>query len=645
MSIDHSRSRTVFFQSCLGVFQGGGCRAAAFAGAVAESVDWGVDFVGLAGTSAGSIVAAFLGAGASPDQLLELLAKLKFADLLVQPEQLNVGSPPMRMRIAGLVGSLLGFEQAADLVRRHGMHSSRKLEEWVNEELKKLLPDSPSDRVKFRDLVKPTWIVAADIFDRDVKVWSTDDTPIEEVANAVRCSCSIPVFFQPVNNRYVDGGMLSNLPAFVFTHDDSRSTYANRILAYTLKSAKKATAPEDAKSLLLNLVNTVVDGATRVQARLLRDVHEIRIPTGDVEATDFAKMTPEAVQMLVNNGRQAARSFFSEELSQVRTSSMLSNFCDGDDEVYGVLTESMANGGVESVVFCDSQPRFIYPIYPSILNWRLKGVAISAVLETAKGGQHDGYQRRLLRALGIPCAEVPSLPYRGVLLDPEHHSKAQAVIYIPDAVGGRSRAVHYRAPEDFEASRALFALLPKSGTVASSLKIDLERDSENIVIDKLKKHVPPYAQAKLSMETIPLGQLTALSKLVRGYKYQQIAALHKIFAAAEFHLFEPAQVNYGSGRRTIVTPPVVEQTGNQYILVQGTTRAVYTLRRGFSHIRCLVVNGPSAPLPGRLRVPLARVLIGGRTLSTRDRYEQDIDKDYRHIEQATHHPDETLTDI
>jgi predicted acylesterase/phospholipase RssA len=161
---------------------------------------WGVDFVGLAGTSAGSIVAAFLGAGASPDQLLEMLAKLKFTDLLVEPEQLNVGPPPMRMKVAGFVGNLLGFEQAGDLVRRHGMHSSRKLEEWVNEELRNLLPDSPSDRVKFRDLVKPTWIVAADIFDRDVKVWSTDETPLEEVAHAVRCSCSIPVFFQPVDN-------------------------------------------------------------------------------------------------------------------------------------------------------------------------------------------------------------------------------------------------------------------------------------------------------------------------------------------------------------------------------------------------------------------------------------------------------------
>jgi predicted acylesterase/phospholipase RssA len=88
MSADSTKSRTVFFQSCLGVFQGGGCRGAAFAGAVAESIDWGVDFAGLAGTSAGSVVAAILGAGASPEELVDIVTRLDFPSLLVAPEQM-----------------------------------------------------------------------------------------------------------------------------------------------------------------------------------------------------------------------------------------------------------------------------------------------------------------------------------------------------------------------------------------------------------------------------------------------------------------------------------------------------------------------------------------------------------------------------
>ena len=36
------------------------------------------------------------------------------------------------------------------------------------------------------------------------------------VAKAVQCSCTFPFVFRPVDDRYVDGGVLSNLPTIVF---------------------------------------------------------------------------------------------------------------------------------------------------------------------------------------------------------------------------------------------------------------------------------------------------------------------------------------------------------------------------------------------------------------------------------------------
>ena len=47
---------TSFFKSSAGVFQGGGCRAAAFVGGYSEAIRRGVSFAEVAGTSAGSIV-------------------------------------------------------------------------------------------------------------------------------------------------------------------------------------------------------------------------------------------------------------------------------------------------------------------------------------------------------------------------------------------------------------------------------------------------------------------------------------------------------------------------------------------------------------------------------------------------------------
>src|SRR6266480_4781131 len=79
--------RTRFYSDCIGVFQGGGCRAAAFAGAYDAAFKLGVRFSEVAGTSAGAIVAALLAAGAEPAFLLAKLKALNFPLLLVRPNR------------------------------------------------------------------------------------------------------------------------------------------------------------------------------------------------------------------------------------------------------------------------------------------------------------------------------------------------------------------------------------------------------------------------------------------------------------------------------------------------------------------------------------------------------------------------------
>src|ERR1700712_1400889 len=93
--------RTAYFKSCLGVFQGGGCRAAAFAGAFQEAVNRGVSFSEVAGTSAGSIIAALIGAGATPSFVREKLEKLDFQTFLRAPERKTYRH--LSGRIAGFV--------------------------------------------------------------------------------------------------------------------------------------------------------------------------------------------------------------------------------------------------------------------------------------------------------------------------------------------------------------------------------------------------------------------------------------------------------------------------------------------------------------------------------------------------------------
>jgi predicted acylesterase/phospholipase RssA len=649
----HNRiPRTRFFQTCLGVFQGGGCRGAAFAGALAESEVRGVNFAGVAGTSAGSIVAALLGARATAAFIHTTLSRLDFLSLLRVPEKVTSDVSGLVthtcLRVARYV-----LKEAATVWEYHGLHSSHGIEDWVNQQLHDLLP-TVRGRVRFRDLPVPTYVVATDIISNDVKVWSSFATPDDEVAFAVRCSCSIPAFFQPVMGRYIDGGVLSNLPAFVFSGPDfaQNKPFANRILAFTLVASHEDRSPATGKELFKAAVSTIVDGASALQGRLVQSVHQIPISTGEIQATDFSSMNGERLTWLSNQGRDAARTFFDDELGRVQAAQTGVNLLSGDDEIYSALTEMLDDVGISHVVISDNQTRWAYAIFPTLLAWRSRGVRIQVILGSQNATGHELYRRRLMRALGADLRTAQSIPFRGFLLDPENEALARAILVAPELPGADDeiRAVRYQAPLDFPAIQAMWGSLrptfqQERETIQPVLRISPV--AERIIIEKLQRYVPAYATAgaRLSMETVALRSMLSLTKLVRGYKFKQIQQLFDLFNRAGINCFDTAEVRYTDQLSTFVTPPVVEFTGGRFILVQGNTRALYSYRNGIEDLRCIVVRDHRAPLPSNQRIELSAVLIGGRTVSTVDRYGGNIDRDYRNIEWATHNPEETLLDV
>jgi predicted acylesterase/phospholipase RssA len=637
---------TRFFQSCFGVFQGGGCRGAAFVGAIQEAKARGVDFAGVAGTSAGSIVAALLGAGATPEYLEEALKGLDFMRLLQPPDE--VREKAALGERCGLFMARRFFAEVARVWEFHGLYSSAGLERWMNLRLAELVPVKPP--IKFRHLPIPTYVVAADIFTNEVKTFSNVDTESDDVAFAVRCSCSIPGFFQPVIGRYIDGGVLSNLPAFVFSRPefDHDKPLANRILAFTLVQKRAAgEQPSTRGDLFRATVNTVIDGASAIQSRLMHSVHEIRIDTGDVQATDFDKMDVPKISWMVEQGRIAARAFFEDELGQVRSSRAPANRLSGDDEVYTSVVEALDEPGIRSIVISDFQTRWAYSIFPALLAWRMRGVRLQIVLGAAPADDHEHYRRRLLSALGADVYSVEqALAFRGFLLNPDDQALARAVVFVPEGAVPDGTALRYDAPFDLPVIQSLYAGLPAvikaQANMASPPQI--VGIPEQQVSDKLRRYVKAYSTAgvKIAMETVPISKMISLSRIVRGYKYKQISPFFEMFKAAKLDWFETVEVRYSPKLSTLITPPVLEFTGDRYVLVQGNTRAAFCHKNGIDEMRCYVVRGHMTPLPADQRVELKNVLIGGRTLSVEDRYGGAIDKDYRAIEWATHHPKETL---
>jgi hypothetical protein len=171
----------------------------------------------------------------------------------------------------------------------------------------------------------------------------------------------------------------------------------------------------------------------------------------------------------------------------------------------------------------------------------------------------------------------------------------------------------------------------------------VETTSDELV-SRLKKYVKPYGHVGVSLNVnrVPVNSLISLSKVVKGYKYHQIGYLEQLFIRHGLMPFQLALVKYPNGSYTIVTPAVVESSGGQHILIQGNTRGVFCHRKDIENMECVVVQNVSIPLPSDQRIPVRHMLIGGRTLSTHDRYGTDIDKDYRQIELAAHHPQVTL---
>jgi predicted acylesterase/phospholipase RssA len=629
--------KTSFFKSCVGVFQGGGCRAAAFVGAYDEAVSSGVSFTEVSGTSAGSIVAALIGAGATPKELNHTIKTLDFRSF--------VGSPD-RTAPRGFTGRIFGlkFPEYANLFYDQGFHSISSLRAWIEAELCKLLPNEKSP-ITFSSLTFPTYIVSTDLNRSEAKVWSQITTPNELVSDAVYASCAIPIFFQPVDRRHVDGGVLSNLPTFVFSdREHSQRILTSRILAFTLAANEAASQDWGTEQFLKLLANAIVDGSQQLQLSMQPNVHIVKITTGNVKATDFNKITPEVTEGLIQNGVDATRKFFASELLQVRPAISRDSVCYGSDELYTRTTETL-DIKLDRVVIADHNTDWVYSLFPSILCWRARGVTVDVIIPEL-GDKADGlYRRKLLRAMGVYVTEMAgrtAVPTRSIITIP--HDKAQIRAMIGVEKQSKSQTIDAVLYEGFLDASSIYAVLEQLDRIIETSTPPpspryvpkFEADGVDVLLSKIKS-VGQYSKADVdvSIENVSIDSFVSLTRFVREYKYHQIRHLSQLYRQLGLPLFGPAIVQLDSGQSSIITPPVVEEAGGQYILIEGSTRAIFCRDEGVPQIKCVVVRGVKDPLPS-VPVPFKQVRVVGRTLDTLHRYEQFNYAYFRSIERAVH---------
>ncbi len=212
-------------QEVNGVFMGGGAKLIAYAGALRATRERGIWFGGVAGSSAGAIVASLIAAGLEPDALKAAIpagfAKVKTS------KAVRFGKA-----VAGTANSL--FE-------------SRGLREWldgvfVEEFVKRAGPRNRSGPVSFAELHQATgielYVITMDLATGLPVVFCRRTTPDVEVAGAVAASSAIPGAFPAgravfdaddqgaVIHQLVDGASWANYPSFVFQDRSFRAWLA-----------------------------------------------------------------------------------------------------------------------------------------------------------------------------------------------------------------------------------------------------------------------------------------------------------------------------------------------------------------------------------------------------------------------------------
>jgi hypothetical protein len=326
---------------------------------------------------------------------------------------------------------------------------------------------------------------------------------------------------------------------------------------------------------------------------------------------------------------------------KVRTQGIPQNVCFDEDEMQATVAGEL---GVttRSIIIAERDTAWVYALFPALLYWRTRGVPITVFVPlTGDDGRHGPYRRRLLRALGVQLQEVEQVPFEGYLFDPTESDSARAVLRIPHMTSVENyEAIRYVSPYDLPAISALLkeldALRTEGHTNLQLLPQILSGKQEELL--RAIRTVRQYDRdgVSVTLENIRTSSIVSLTPYAREKKYRQTPYLVRLYREKRIELFAPAYVDFGDGKISIVTPPVVEESGGRFVLIEGTNRAAYCRDKEIDTINCVVVRGVRDPLPARQRVDLRSLIVIGRTLKPVDRYEGFSHVDYRPVEKATH---------
>jgi NTE family protein len=319
-----------------GIFEGGGAKGLAHVAAVAEAQNLGIQFAGVAGASAGALVAALLAVGYKPHDLYDPAARTglmaeQLTDLFgpgrweewrrfsAALEKKIGGSSPFGLWLKSPGFYIKWRDPLSRLASEFGFMDTAAVEtaidQWLRGGRVKIPAEKP--RLLFSDLaaapVPPLRIIASDIRTQSHVVFSSEETPDIPVARAIAASIAIPFFFKPVTmvvrgqtRTLVDGGLVSNFPVWIFNDERRKHTSPPPIIGFRL--VRKVDVAEGASGSLFGylggLLETALNGNIEIHARSMDDL--FMFPIAVHASTYEFDMSPERKHALYEAARTDA---------------------------------------------------------------------------------------------------------------------------------------------------------------------------------------------------------------------------------------------------------------------------------------------------------------------------------------------------
>jgi len=357
---------------CDGVFEGGGAKGAAFVGALEAMEKHDLWFQRVAGTSAGSIVAALIAAGypaaaGGGETIKELLFTTPFEKFKDAPDQdafpedvrkqsylyqlfrgIHIPGFPAKLEEAidqqifqGLNHSQ-AFRFIFNFIERGGLYAGAYFRQWINDKItarlkgKGVVDEYPTFAQMFAVTGISLSVVASDTINQQFLVFNEQLTPAVKVADAVRMSMSIPFFFSSVSyqgSEVVDGGLLSNFPMFLFLTQNPFLTNTpaelNRLTLGFLLDETQGKPPVESRQegkeekllvgeitalktvkRILNLVDTMMAAHDKMDTEHKENV--VRIGVKGYQTTQF-ELSEAQRQDLASRGWEATVAFLQQK--------------------------------------------------------------------------------------------------------------------------------------------------------------------------------------------------------------------------------------------------------------------------------------------------------------------------------------------